>query len=175
MSRVPPIDSAALSPEDRRIFDAIRGRRNGVGGPFAAWFVIPEIADCVNQLVERLRFDSELDKRVYELITLVVAAEWAAAFIWEGHEKAALAAGVNPAAVEALAKREVPAFERDDERLAYELTQALQKEHTFSEELFERGRALFGMRGLVELVAVVGYYTMNAMAVRAFDIQREPK
>src|SRR5665213_3043763 len=60
MARIPAIDLEALNAADRKIYDAIAGPRGGMGGPFAAWFVVPEIAGHVNALVDRLRYASKL-------------------------------------------------------------------------------------------------------------------
>ena len=49
MARVPDLDPATLSPDQRRIYDDIASVRHGnVKGPFAIWLRKPEIADKAN-------------------------------------------------------------------------------------------------------------------------------
>ena len=170
MARTPAIDAETLNAADRKIYDAIAGPRGGMGGPFAAWFVVPDIAGHVNALVDRLRYDSKLDPRVYELVTLIVAHEWSAEFIWRAHAKAALKAGVTPEAVAAIEQGGVPSFSQADERVTYEFVHTLLTSHKVNDELYARANACLSTAALVEIVTVAGYYAMNAMINKAFDI-----
>jgi 4-carboxymuconolactone decarboxylase len=170
MARTPEIDAGALNAADRKIYDAIAGPRGGMGGPFAAWFVVPEIAGHVNALVDRLRYGSKLDPRIYELVTLIVAHEWSAEFIWRAHAKAALKAGVTPESVAAIERGGEPSFARADERLTYEFVHTLLTRHEVDDELYARAGQCFGTAALVEIVTVAGYYAMNAMINKAFDV-----
>ena len=170
MARTPAIDAEALSPADRAIYDAIAGPRGGMGGPFAAWFAVPDIAGHVNMLVDRLRYGSKLDPRVYELITLIVAHEWGAEFVWRAHVKAALKAGVSEASIAAIEADGVPAFAQADERVAYEFVHTLLTTHNVGDDLYARASVVLGTAALVEIVTVAGYYAMNAMINKAFDV-----
>jgi 4-carboxymuconolactone decarboxylase len=170
MTRTPAIDATALSADDRKIYDAIAGPRGGMGGPFAAWFAVPDIAGHVNALVDRLRYGSKLDPRVYELITLVVAHEWSAEFVWRAHVKAALKAGVDEASIAAIEANGTPSFAQPDERLAYEFVHTLLTTHKVNDDLYARAAEVLGTAALVEIVTVAGYYAMNAMINKAFDV-----
>jgi len=141
-----------------------------MGGPFAAWFAVPDIAGHVNTLVDRLRYGSKLDPRVYELITLIVAHEWSAEFVWRAHVKAALKAGVGEASIAAIEANATPSFAQSDERLAYEFVHTLLTTHKVSDELYARAAEVLGTAALVEIVTVAGYYAMNAMINKAFDV-----
>ena len=41
MSRLPPIDEDKLSPEQKRVYDQIAGKRKTVRGPFPMWLRNP--------------------------------------------------------------------------------------------------------------------------------------
>ena len=170
MSRTPAIDAATLNADDRKIYDAIAGPRGGMGGPFAVWFAVPDIAGHVNALVDRLRYGSKLDPRVYELIALIVAHEWSAEFVWRAHVKAALKAGVSEASIAAIEAGETPSFAQPDERIAYEFVHTLLTTHEVNDDLYARAAELLGLPALVEIVTVAGYYAMNAMINKAFDV-----
>ena len=46
MSRAPDLDPEKLSPEQRKVYDAIvAGPRGGVVGPLRVWLQSPELAD----------------------------------------------------------------------------------------------------------------------------------
>jgi 4-carboxymuconolactone decarboxylase len=170
VTRTPTIDAANLDAHDRAVYDAIAGPRGGLGGPFAAWFVVPDIAERVNALVDRLRFASKLDPRIFELTALVVAHERKAPFVWGAHTKHAAKAGISEGVIAAIEADALPPFTTDDERAAFEFIRTLMREHHVGDELYARADAIFGAAQLVELVTVAGYYTMNAMINGAFDV-----
>ena len=49
MSRVPPLDVETLTPEQKRVYDKIAGRRKTVRGPFPIWLRNPKLAEHANQ------------------------------------------------------------------------------------------------------------------------------
>jgi 4-carboxymuconolactone decarboxylase len=85
-----------MMAEQKRVYQEIGGARGGlVRGPFVIWLRNPEIADLANQFGNSLRLRGKLDKRLFELMVLIVARHWSAQYEWFAHEKAALKAGVR--------------------------------------------------------------------------------
>src|SRR5262249_29143495 len=125
MSRVPHLALEELSPEQRRLHDEIASTRSRVGGPFAIWLRNPRIAEAANRFGSVLRRDSNLDKRLFELMVLVIARRWNGQYEWFAHEKAGRAAGLSDTVIEALRAGRTPDFARDDERLIYDVTNEL--------------------------------------------------
>jgi 4-carboxymuconolactone decarboxylase len=170
--RIPEIVVEQLSPRDRSIYDSIAGPRGRMGGAFAAWLQVPDIAERVNDLINRLRYASRLDPRIYELITLIVARAWSADFIWRAHAQAAIKAGISAETVRAIEVGEVPAFIVADERAAYDLMRVLiDSPHLVEDNDYEHARRHFDQRAIVEMVTVAGYYSMNAMMCKAFAVE----
>lgn len=170
MSRVPDIDPAGLSAEGRRLFQEIAGPRGGVvRGPFAIWMRNPAIAEAANRLGNELRLNGKLDKRLFELMILVVARHWSAQYEWFAHERAALDAGVTHEVVEAIRARRVPDFTRDDEAITCRLVTELNETRTVSDATYAEAEAAFGLDLLIELVTAQGFYTLVAMMLQAFD------
>lgn len=170
MSRVPDLPLEDLTPEQRRVYDEIAGTRGGVvRGPFAIWLRSPAVADRANQFGNALRLDGKLDRRLFELMVLIIARRWSAQYEWFAHERAALEAGVSPGAVEAIRHRRLPELVRDDERLVYEIITELTDTRTLSQPSYDRAVALLGLGLLVELITAAGFYTMVAMMLNAFD------
>ncbi len=101
---------------------------------------------------------------------LVSARHSTAQFAWFIHAPHALKLGISPDIVEAIRERRTPTFTRDDERLVYNITMELNTTHRLSEVNFTRGMALFGEQKMVELVSAVGFYSMVAMTLNAFDV-----
>ena len=170
MARVPELAVATLSPEQRRIHDEIAGPRRGhARGPFAIWLRRPELADAANRLGNVLRAEGRLDKRLFELMVLVVARHWTAHYEWHVHEEAGRAGGLAPDVIEAIRARRRPDFARDDERLVYDTITELNDKRSLSDATYARAETALGLDLLIELIAGAGFYTMVAMTLDAFD------
>lgn len=169
MSRVPDLAPGEMTPDQQRLYQEISGPRGNVGGPFALWMRLPKIADVANKFGNALRLDGTLDRRVFELVVLVIARRWTAQYEWFVHEPAALKAGLAPAIVAAIRTGAEPPYERDDERVAVLLTRELLETHTVSAATYDRTLSVFGIERFIELVTVIGFYTTAAMMINAFD------
>ncbi|HWA81353.1 MAG TPA: carboxymuconolactone decarboxylase family protein [Acetobacteraceae bacterium] len=170
MSRLAPIDVEKLDEEQRRVHDAVlAGPRGRVTAQMPFWLRSPGLADPAQRLGAFLRFESELPAKLRELAILVTARATTAQVEWCIHRPIAETAGLSPAIADAIAARAEPVFTDEDEALTYALARALCQSYGIGEALFGRGLARFGEKGMVELVGLVGYYTMVAMTLNAFD------
>lgn len=168
--RVADLRPDELSPLQQQLRQDIAGPRGGVvRGPFALWLRIPALADRANQLGNALRLEGKLDKRVFEVVILVVARHWSAQYEWFAHAQAAESVGVSTAVIEAIRQRAAPASPQADEQLAWALTLELNEQKHLSQASHAKGQAMFGTEGMIELVTVAGFYTMVAMMINAFD------
>ena len=82
MGRVASLKPEELSPEQKKLYDDIAGARGRVGGPFGIWLRQPSLADPANRFGNALRLHGKLDKRLFELMTIVVARPGGAPFEW---------------------------------------------------------------------------------------------
>jgi 4-carboxymuconolactone decarboxylase len=170
MARVPDVAPAEMTAEQKRVCQEIAGARGGVvRGPFAIWLRNPELADQANQFGNAFRLTGKLDKRLFELMVLVVARHWSAQYEWFVHEKNGLEAGLTQAVVEAIRTRSAPKFAREDERVVYDTITELNETRTLSQPAYDRALAALGLDLLIELIAAAGFYTMVAMTLNAFD------
>jgi 4-carboxymuconolactone decarboxylase len=170
MARVPDLAPADRTPEQVKIFDEIAGPRGGVvRGPFAIWLRNPELADKANQLGNALRVKGKLDKRLFELAILVVARGWTAQYEWFAHAEAALAAGLGADTIEDLRQGKEPALTRADERIVYKVAYELQVHHKISDATYAEAEQALDLPLLIELVSVVGFYTMVAIVLNGFE------
>ena len=156
---MPPADT--LSEAQRKAAQTlIDGPRKGVFGPFIPLLQSPVLMERIGSLGEYLRFDSQLDARVRELVTCVVAREVGNQFEWLLHAQAAVKAGVSAEAIEALrlGRRATPLA--DDEQLALDFALELLRHHGVSEPTYAAAEARFGKQVVVDLSALVGYFVM---------------
>lgn len=171
MARLAALDPARLTPEQEPVYAQIAAHHAGhVRGPWAALLGVPEVDRDVHALYERLGPRSKLGQRLYELVTLVVAARWGAAFAWNTHEKKARAEGIPGAAVDAIRDGRTPSFERDDERAVYAFVDELIETKRIADATYARARDVLGEAGVVELVALTGLYALVMMTLNAFEV-----
>ena len=169
--RVTNLTPDEMSAEQKAIAQDIAGSRGGVlGGPFAIWLRIPEIAKRISAVSDRLRKNSAFDKRIVELIVLIVTRDWKAQYAWTAHAVQAIAEGIPPAAVEALRTKQTPVFARDDERLIYDIFSQLSGNRVMTQATYDAGIAAFSLDGMIELVTTAGLYTMISMMLVSFDV-----
>ncbi|MGO4390833.1 carboxymuconolactone decarboxylase family protein [Variovorax sp. M-6] len=159
--RLPMPAADAMTHAQRAAAQAlIDGPRKAVFGPFVPLLQSPVLMERIGSLGEYLRFDSALDARVRELVTCAVARHVGNQFEWVLHAAAAVKAGVSAEAVEALrlGRRAQPLAQ--DEQLALDFALELLQHHGVSEPTYAAAEALFGKATVVELSALVGYFTM---------------
>ena len=170
-SRHPDLDEANLTPAQQRVYDAIKsGPRGVVQGPLRVWLQNPDLADTAQALGAFCRYGTSLPPKLSELAILVMGAHWQAGFEWAVHAPIAIAAGVDPAAAEAIRKGEIPVFADDQSRAIYAFASELLRNRRVSDATHAEAGRLFGTKTLVELVGILGYYTLISMTIVAFDV-----
>lgn len=176
MSRLLPPELDRLSPEQRRVYDSIAsGPRQGVRGPFALLLHVPELANRVQQVGEYLRFAGSLPTPLVEIAILTAARHHGCEYAWQAHEPKARKAGVTQDTIDAITSDRRPEVMTAEEAAVFDFTAELLKNGKISDRTYEAASKAFGTRGLVELGALVGYYTMICIITLAHDIAMPAK
>ncbi len=171
MARIPLLAPETMTPEQRRVHDAIvTGPRGKLVGPLRAAIHRPELADKWQQLGAMLRYGTSLSSRLSELAILATARHWDCQFEWYAHEPPAQAAGLPPAVIDAIRHNRRPEFKAEDEEAVYDYVTELHQTHFVSAPTYKRTLDLFGVVATVELTALVGYYSMVAMTLNAHEL-----
>ena len=161
-----------LNPEQRAMInDLLSGSRTSLDGPFNAMLRSPEMGNLSQELGEYLRFRSALPRRLNELAILLTAKAWTSQFEWHLHKTAALAAGLNPAVIDDIQVGRRPANMQADEAVIYAFCTELRERHRVSDATFAAAVKLFGEKGVMDLVAVMGYYDLVSMVL---NVDRYP-
>jgi 4-carboxymuconolactone decarboxylase len=171
MGRLPDLNENNLSAEQRKIYDDIMRVRGRVRGPFAVWLRNAELAEGALKLQDMFAARVKLERRLVQLMILVAARFATAQYAWYIHEPHARHFGIAPDIIEAIRERRTPNFAKEDERMVYDITLELNTTHRLSDATFQRGMQMFGEQQMVELVSGVGFYSMVAMTLNAFDVQ----
>jgi 4-carboxymuconolactone decarboxylase len=172
MPRIPLITPESdLSAEQKRVVEGILGRRGGrIPGPYRFSLHCPEITELWHPLGEVLRLRSTFPLRLSELAIIVTARAWDCDYVFQAHAKNGIDNGLSQAVVDALARNERPAFDKEDEEAIYDYLMELHAKHAISDKTHARAKALFGIPGIVELTALSGYYGMVAMTLLAHEM-----
>jgi 4-carboxymuconolactone decarboxylase len=169
--RLPPIDPADWTPEQKKVADEIvSGPRGGMPGPFNAWLRSPDLAARFQKVGEYARFMTSLPPALNELAILLVARDWSAAFEWYAHYQLAMKAGLSPAIADAIAHRRRPATMSEDEAMVYDFVHELLQKRNVSDAVFEKVRKRFGERGVVDLIGTAGYYVAVSMTLNVAGV-----
>ena len=169
-SRLRQLERDDLADEHKPVYDAIVESRGDIAGPFRTWLHSPELADRAQRLGALVRFETQLDARLSELAILVTARAWDCQFEWTHHEPFAVEAGLSVDLIEALRLSQYPEFDRDDEQVIYDFVAELVYNRFVQERTFAGALDLIGEAGVVELTGLVGYYSMVAMTLNAFQV-----
>jgi 4-carboxymuconolactone decarboxylase len=170
--RFTPLTYDKLTAEQRALVDdVLSGERGTLDGPFNVTLRSPVMGDKAQKLGAELRFHSSLPKKLVEMAILMTARFWTAQYEWSGHRKLALAAGLSPAVIEAIAAGRRPAAMQPDEEVVYNFADELFRTRQVSDPVFRAAVNKFGERGAVDLTGIMGYYCFVSMML---NVDRYP-
>ena len=184
MSRLAAVRPEDATSEQSEVVDAIaggdrgRGRpieslldeRGGLAGPFNAWIHRPDLGIVVQRLGERLRFHGTLPGAAREIAILTVGARWMTEYEWWAHTRIGRREGVSDETIDAIQRRERPPLSDPVESAVYDFTAALLETGKVGPAVYDAARMQLGDGGLVELVTLVGYYTLVSFTLNAFEV-----
>jgi len=178
-SRLPPIRREDLDEQGKQQYDALVGRTGdrslaGLRGPGGLNLYSPKAAQHLSGLSHYLRYESGLSGRVREIAILVTAREMDNQFEWTAHEPNALKEGVPPEVIEIIKRRKSTEALDTTDAVIIQLGRQVFGEKKVASDVFARARNIFGDRGLVELVLLMGSYSSIAALLTAFDVQLDP-
>lgn len=175
MPRLAPLDLAKLSPEQKKVADAIAsGPRGGLRGPFEPWLRSPALADRAQKLGEYCRFNNSLPKDLSELAICLVGRHFKAQFEFYAHARLAREAGLAADIVEAIRVRATPPFRRDVEKTVYDFVTEYLETNRVAASNYKRAVEALGEQGVVDLVGVCGYYMLVSMTLNVFEVPLPP-
>lgn len=185
--RFPVREAEQLTPEEQDFVQGlIAGPRGGRdtgpdavnrilrGGPFNAWMRSPVLGERLQKVGEYVRFETSLPRRLNEFAILITARHWTAQYEWYAHLPLALAEGLEPRVAAELAENRRPTGMKDDEAVVYDFCTQLHRTKNVEDAVFNRAVALFGERGVMDLVGVSGYYTAVSMTLNVAKVSVPP-
>jgi 4-carboxymuconolactone decarboxylase len=169
--RLPSIDVNALEPEQKAVFDSIAGgARGGVRGPFLALLHSPDLAGRIEQLGVYVRFQCAVPQRLRELAILVVARFWQADYEWHAHAPIAEKHGLPSQTIHSFGLGSAVTWPSVEDELVVRLCTSLLETRRVPDNIYAQAHALLGVRGMTDLVGLVGYYTLLALTLNAHEV-----
>lgn len=176
MTRLAPLNLDEASTELREEYDSLararKPREDGTfGGPFDTWLRNPEMSHALRRFGGMIWERTSLDRGIVELAICVAGRHWQANVEWAAHEPRAVQHGIPQSVMDDVLAGREPETDREDIRLTVAISEALLAGKALSQGLYDQGVALFGERGMLEIAATVGYYTLVAFTLRTFEVE----
>ena len=172
MSRLPPLETHEMTPEQRRVHDDIaNGPRSSVRGPFPVLVRSPGLADHVQKAGGYLRYESGVPGKLRELAILTVARHWGAGYEWAAHAPIAESEGLASATIEAIRVGASPDFADPAEATVHAFCVEVLNNREAGDDTYAAALDLLGEEGLVDLVGLMGYYCLVSFTLNVFRIE----
>jgi len=162
--RMPALPMEAMDDAQKAAAqELIAGPRGAVFGPFIPLLRSPELLNRLQKVGEYLRYQSALETRINEFVMLIVSRQWTQQFEWCMHYPLALKAGMKQEVLDALAAGRRPPGMAEDEEIAYEVCDELERTRGVSDATYRRAVDCFGERGVLDMLGLVGYFSTVSM------------
>ena len=169
MARLPD-PTSQLDPKALQLYEAMAAKRGRIDGMYATMFHHPALVEHVSNLGTYLRFGATLPGDIRELAILIASRRLAVPYEWVKHTIPAKAAGLSDAVLEAIREeKDLSAFSPLYPKISSVVTSVLAEQNLPAPLQTELETAL-GIKGVLELVILVGFYRMIAAFIQAFDV-----
>ncbi len=164
--RMPPLAEDEMTEEQAASVAAlVEARGYGPRGPWVPLLRSPEVMTRARAMGDYLRYNTSLEPRLSEFLILLTAREWTQQYEWYAHHDIALEAGISSEIVEAIADGRRPDGMAEDHAVLYALFIELNHTKHVSDGTYARAIEIFGERGVMDTIGVIGYYTLLAMVM----------
>jgi 4-carboxymuconolactone decarboxylase len=162
--RFPQLKVEDLNEQQRPVADEIlKVSSVGISGPYNPMLRSPMMADRMLKLLDYLRFNTSVPRRLNEFAILIQARLWTSQIEWVAHYPLAIKAGLAESVANDLKDGKRPATMQPDEALVYDLCMEASTKHAVSDATFKRARELFSEQQVVDIMMVSGTYASIAM------------
>lgn len=183
MSRLRGLTPEELTEAQRAVYDSIAGGDRArdasfrlteddgsLVGPFNALLYNPGVGDALQRLGSALRFHSDFSPMLKEAVILAVSARWRSVFEWWAHEPIGRKAGLSTAQIETLRSGGRPHFDDSSMAAAFDFASILIEGRKPDEAAFAAAQEALGDGGVIEMVALVGYYSLLAQLMDVLEV-----
>ena len=171
MSRMPPLDTDTLSPEQKRVYDQIAGKRKPCAGRFRCGCATRSSPSTPTSSALRSAITAPSAGGFSNSASSRCAGLDPSQYAWSSHAPQAELQGIAPEIITAIRDNRTPDFKKDDERVAYEVAREIMDTNALSQAGYDKAIKQFGEQGTVELISTIGYYAMVGIFLKSFDVR----
>jgi 4-carboxymuconolactone decarboxylase len=168
--RYPELRMDQLNPAQKAYVESLqKPPRNNTTAlknpPFKVYMRSPELASKLEAMSDYVRWGTGQPPRLTELAIMITARQWSSQWIWRGHYRAAVKDGLDPSVGADIAANRRPTKMKEDETILYNYATEMYRDKAVSDATFAAAVKAFGEKGLIDLVATMGYYDTVAMTL----------
>ncbi|MDC1249449.1 carboxymuconolactone decarboxylase family protein [Planktomarina sp.] len=164
-----------LTPQDMSVAQLdvytkiLNGPRGKFGGPFPALLHTPFAANSLQELGAWLRFEGKLSAQLREIVILIAARKWQCRIEWDAHVAIARNEGVSDILITAIENETVPKGTTPKQGIILDFCRSLLDNKFVSDATYAGAKSELSEECLVELVVILGYYTLLSMILNVFE------
>jgi 4-carboxymuconolactone decarboxylase len=168
--RYPELRLDQLTPEQKAYVENLqKPPRNNTTAlknpPFKVYMRSPALAAKLEEVSDYVRWGTGLEPRLTELAIMLTARQWSSQWIWRGHYRLAIRGGLDPSVGADIAAGKRPEKMKEDEAILYNYAIEMYRDKAVSDATYAAAVKQFGEKGLIDLVATMGYYDTVAMTL----------
>ena len=133
--------------------------------PFKVYMRSPELANKLEAVSDYVRWGTGLPPRLTELAIMITARQWSSQWIWRGHYRAAVRGGLDASVGAEIAAGKRPEKMKEDETILYNYATEMYRDKAVSDATYAAAVKQFGEKGLIDLIATMGYSDTVAMTL----------
>src|SRR5262245_13923271 len=138
-ARLPQLTREQLNPRQRALADEIlKVSSVGLGGPYNSMLRSPEMGERLFRLIDYLRFNSSVPRRLNEFAILIQARLWTSQVEWLAHYPLAIKEGVSEATAADLKAGRRPRSMKPDEAVVYDICTEISTTRAVSDATYQR-------------------------------------
>jgi 4-carboxymuconolactone decarboxylase len=175
--RFSPLRLDQLTPEQQQMVTMLTTppRNSQINtGPFNAYARSPALGILLLQVSDFVRFNSSLPPRLSEFAIMIAARQWSQLYEWRAHYPLAIKGGLDRQILVDIGAGNRPQGMKADEAILYDYCTELYRDKNVSDATFKAAVAQFGERGVMDMMAVIGYYDLVSMALIAQKAEGKP-
>jgi 4-carboxymuconolactone decarboxylase len=168
--RYPAPTAAQLHPEQKAYIEKLQKppRSNTTAlqnPPYKVYMRSPELAAKLEAVSDYVRWGAGQPPRLTELAIMLTARQWSSDWIWRAHYRLAVRGGLDPSVGADIAAGKRPEKMQADETILYNYAMEMYRDKAVSDATYAAAVKQFGEKGLIDLVATMGYYDTVAMTL----------
>jgi 4-carboxymuconolactone decarboxylase len=162
---------AEMDADTKSAYEYTLKLRGLVPGPHKIWLANPALSRTIVPTGAYFQTESSLTKGEIEIVTSVINGHWGAAYANYEHERIGVEQGhLAPEQVAALIAGLPASFDDPRQQVVYELASALAAARVVPLGLFHRAQNLLGDKGIVDVTALMGWFTTVSLTLTAYDV-----